>query len=443
MKNKFILGMVAVTLLQAATPALANQTGARRPAPYTEPPLPLPPPPPPGYGDYYGQEGSVEIQSISRRSGGEWYRISLRRPVRLDRVEVTALSQRLKIHEASVVTESRSRIQIREFANTPVFGVGSRAVSENLNLRERVLVIDIRAESYGGFADARVSAVSSEERPQLVVGEVAPPNPGPGHGQNGCYNRNDISRELRSMGANLDTWLGRMNNATYGSVEYNMASQEAQAIGRRMVDLANSQRAQKSPLASLEKVGAEALQKMNTYTYGSTAYNTYNKVAVAVFAATEGALSNALSCEVRTTDELLNFGASFITKMNSFTYGSTPYNAYNKLVLKTFELAPDFYAKEVARTGKSFRMIDEDMEKYNRTMNSFTYGSTPYNSYGKLVQKAVELSEQRFRQFAPRLGANERFELVRFYESKRNSFTYGSVIYNHYSRMKEIAANGR
>lgn len=382
-------------------------------------------------------------------------RISLRRPVRLDRVEVTALSQRLKIHEASVVTESRSRIQIREFANTPVFGVGSRAVSENLNLRERVLVIDIRAESYGGFADARVSAVSSEERPQLVVGEVAPPpptypgnpnpgpNPGPGHSQNGCYNRNDISRELRSMGANLDTWLGRMNSATYGSVEYNLASQEAQAIGRRMVDMANSQRAQKSPLASLEKVGAEALQKMNTYTYGSTAYNTYNKVAVAVFAAAEGALSNALSCEVRTTDELLNFGASFITKMNSFTYGSTPYNAYNKLVLKTFELASDFYAQEVARTGKSFRMIDEDMEKYNKTMNSFTYESTPYNSYGKLVQKAVELSEQQFRQFAPRLGANERFELVRFYESKRNSFMYGSVIYNHYSRMKEIAANGR
>ena len=181
MKKKLILGMLAAAaVLQAAHPAMA-QHNDNRPGRYPEAP-PMPPPPP---GQYL-QEGTLEIQGVTRRSGGEWYRISLRRAVSLERIEVAALAMRLKIHDASVITEDGQRVSIREFRNTAVFGVGSRAVSENLNLRSRIVAIDILAESYGGYADIRVTALSTDSRPQLVLGNV-PQQPG-GNGNGGGNN---------------------------------------------------------------------------------------------------------------------------------------------------------------------------------------------------------------------------------------------------------------
>lgn len=137
-----------------------------RPPRYPEvPDRPVPPPPPPTQSRY---EGTVQISQITRRTGGEWVRVTLSNPVSLERIEVRALSAGLKIHEASLYTASGNRIQIRELTGTPTFYAGDTAVSENLNLgRERVQVIDIRAESMGGYADVLVKAISNENYPSL------------------------------------------------------------------------------------------------------------------------------------------------------------------------------------------------------------------------------------------------------------------------------------
>ena len=137
-----------------------------RPPRYPDNPnRPLPPLPPPVRSEY---EGSVRVDQITRKTGGEWIRVSLYTPVSLQRLEVQLLSAGLKIHEASLYTESGRRISIRELSPTPTFYAGSRAVSENLNLgRERVQVIDIRAESMGGYASVVVKAISDEATPSL------------------------------------------------------------------------------------------------------------------------------------------------------------------------------------------------------------------------------------------------------------------------------------
>lgn len=449
MKTKLILGMlIATATMQASVPALAQQQG--RPGRYPERPMPPPPP------SSYLQEGRVEIRSVTRNSGGAWYRISLRKAVRLERVEVAVLAQRLKLHEAVLHTEDGQRISVREFQNTSVIGTGSRAVSEVLNIRSGIVAIDLRAESYGGYADISISALSSEDRPQLVVGNVPPkvpsqPNyPGhgnnPGHGNggnNGCYNRSDVARSLERQGQEVEEWAARMNRSTYGSVEYNMASRELQQAASRMVSLAQSREAQNSSLRSMENLGGLFLKKMNGYTYGSVPYNAFSQVSTAMFNSMEKGLDLALQCEIRTSDELLKFGEEFLTKMNGYTYGSVPYNAYNRLAQSLFTKAPSFYEQESNRNGKQFRQMDLDMELFASKMNSYTYGSVAYNSYDLLVQKAAKLSEAQFRQVIRRLGASERFELVRHFETKRNSYTYGSVVYNHYTTMKQIAADGR
>ncbi|WII71252.1 beta-sandwich domain-containing protein [Bdellovibrio sp. 22V] len=148
--------------------SFGNGGGHVRPDPRPErPSRPVPPPPPPSSQGRY--EGTTQISSVTRRSGGEWFRITLRRPVSLDRVEVRALSAGVRIHEASVYTVSNRQIRIRELSPTPTFYAGDTAVSESLNSGERIQVIDIRAESMGGSADILVKALSNDDYPSLSV----------------------------------------------------------------------------------------------------------------------------------------------------------------------------------------------------------------------------------------------------------------------------------
>lgn len=146
-----------------------NGNGAQQPPRYPGAPVrPTPPPPPSNSQARY--EGTAEIRQITRRTGGEWYRLTLRSPVSLERIEIQALAAGLKVHEASVYTTSGNQVQIRELTGTPVFYAGDTAISENLNLgQERIQVIDLRVESMGGNADILVRAISNQNQPSMTV----------------------------------------------------------------------------------------------------------------------------------------------------------------------------------------------------------------------------------------------------------------------------------
>ncbi|WP_374028050.1 beta-sandwich domain-containing protein [Bdellovibrio bacteriovorus] len=453
MKKKLIVGMLAAAaVMQATSPAMAEYS-ERRPAPYPEAP-PMPPPPP---GQYL-QEGSLEIQGVTRRTGGEWYRISLRRAVSLERIEVAALAMRLKIHDASVITEDGRRVSIREFRNTAVFGVGSRAVSENLNLRSRIVAIDILAESYGGYADVRVTALSTDSRPQLVLGNL-PQQPGGngngghngghnGGGNNGghgggnyaCARRADVTRSLEQQDVEMDAWSRRKNAASYNSVEYNMADRELKATAARMVQIAKSNEAKETKMEKLEVLGALYFQKMNQQSYNSTQYNAYSEVGRAIFSAMENGLKLALDCDIRTTVQLLARGDEYVGKMNTYSYNSVPYNAYSRMAQQVYAAAPNFYEQEVRRLDKTFMKIDEELDENHRKMNSYSYNSVGYNSYAAIIRKGVELSQGSLRRLVPHMGSLQRFDLVKHFDGRKNAYSYNSLLYNHFAAMKEIAA---
>lgn len=130
-----------------------------------EPSRPIPPPSP----VQSRNEGSVQINQVTRRSGGEWYRLTLRNPVNVENVEVRALAAGVRVHEAQLYTVSGNRIQIRELTNSNTIYAGDRVTSENLYARDRVQVIDIRVESMGGAADILVKVFSADGRPSMDV----------------------------------------------------------------------------------------------------------------------------------------------------------------------------------------------------------------------------------------------------------------------------------
>lgn len=141
---------------------------------YVTPGAPPPIPGSPGQGLY---EGVAQLNQITRKGGGQWYRVSLLQPISLSRLEISVLNASVKLHEVSVVTENRARVNVLALSNTPVVTAGQAIASEDLYLNSRVILVDIRAESFGAYSDILVHALSSEGTPQLVVGDVAPQPP--------------------------------------------------------------------------------------------------------------------------------------------------------------------------------------------------------------------------------------------------------------------------
>lgn len=139
--------------------------GPGRPG-HGRPPGYPPPPPPPNYGRQY--EGTAQINAISRRSGGTWYRLTLQQPLLLTNLELRVLRANVMIHEASLVTDYRQRIPLYELTSTPVLGTGGH-IGAYINRNERIVAIDIRAESFGDYADLLVRVESPEGYPALHV----------------------------------------------------------------------------------------------------------------------------------------------------------------------------------------------------------------------------------------------------------------------------------
>ncbi len=102
---------------------------------------------------YRESSDSVVARGITRRMGGEWVRVNLRRSADISRVSVQGLGSRVRAHEIVVHTESGQRLQVRE--------------DEYIRLRARIVAIDLRLESMGGFADAEITVSSEDDRVSL------------------------------------------------------------------------------------------------------------------------------------------------------------------------------------------------------------------------------------------------------------------------------------
>jgi hypothetical protein len=165
--NKLSFAKLFATALLASSFTVSSQVAHA----YITPGSPPPVPGAPGYGLY---EGVAQLNQITRKGGGQWYRVSLLQPLSLSRLEISVLNASVKLHEVSVVTENRARVNIQALMNTPIVTAGQAIASENLYLNSRVILIDIRAESFGAYSDILVRALSQEGTPQLVVGDVAP-----------------------------------------------------------------------------------------------------------------------------------------------------------------------------------------------------------------------------------------------------------------------------
>ncbi|WII71253.1 beta-sandwich domain-containing protein [Bdellovibrio sp. 22V] len=126
--------------------------------------------------------GSVTVAGMSRKSGGTVYRINLNKAQSLSRLDVRVTKNQLKVLQTTLLTDNGQRVSVRQLSSTNVLATGSLNSSEVLNQSDRVVAIEILAESFGGEAEIIVTAVADREVPKLTLvpqekKPVTPPAP--------------------------------------------------------------------------------------------------------------------------------------------------------------------------------------------------------------------------------------------------------------------------
>ena len=120
------------------------------------------PAPAPDYRD------SVFVSSVTRATGGEWFRVSFRNPVVLRYFDVTVVAAGVRLHEVKVHTWSGRSFYVPQMSPSPVFYSPSSVGASYFN-GEAVRAIDIRAEAMGGYADLVIQATGDYDTPRMDV----------------------------------------------------------------------------------------------------------------------------------------------------------------------------------------------------------------------------------------------------------------------------------
>lgn len=117
-------------------------------------------------GGLPGADGSMEnsqsfiggtlVNTITRKSGGEWIRIRLSNASILERLHLEVRDNNLKIHQIIVVTRQGHKVPINFAGTNAIFNRGSTKSLDLRSIGVSTGYIDIRAESYGGIASMKV-----------------------------------------------------------------------------------------------------------------------------------------------------------------------------------------------------------------------------------------------------------------------------------------------
>lgn len=101
------------------------------------------------------------MPQITRRVGGEWKQIILSPSVRLSDIELTPIYANLLVHEIQVVDAYGATVAVHELDETMIDS--NRSIhSFDLDYLGPISAINMRVESYGGYADLEVMTISDQ-----------------------------------------------------------------------------------------------------------------------------------------------------------------------------------------------------------------------------------------------------------------------------------------
>ncbi|MFS4460241.1 beta-sandwich domain-containing protein [Bdellovibrio sp. HCB2-146] len=171
--KRLITGLI---LLNSLSPAFADITDLPDPGQVTE--------------TYTStQRGSLVIQNISRKTGGEKVQITLKNPLPIANFEIYVSNESVKIYSAHFSTTEGQKIPVRAFSETGKLEPKSLYTSEVLNSKDVVASIELEIEAFGSNAEIQfmayantglpVLSINRQPVPQKPVQEAKPSQPKP------------------------------------------------------------------------------------------------------------------------------------------------------------------------------------------------------------------------------------------------------------------------
>ncbi|MDG0815933.1 beta-sandwich domain-containing protein [Bdellovibrio svalbardensis] len=372
--------------------------------------------------------GSVVVNSMTRQSGGEIYRIDLSPSLNLSRVEVKVLKSRLKISKAEAVMASGQRILLRELMAGAAAETGTTLVSESINAEIKAL--EITGESYSAEADIRVTGVSMVGQPVLTLKRapvvVKPANPPV---QDSCQVGRSDEALLKTHLDQIALWGGRAQAALAGSAVQSFAINEMDRSVQNVVSIVESQNL-KASAEYLQQLMDFYTQKFAEAAAGSKVEARYKTLRRAFAGAFESASNMAMDCKIRnmrgTSEELITQTQVYYEKYTKTPNGSVEETLYRRLARAAADRVLPAYDAELARNN-SFRKLEKEYQFNYSRYTKVPTGSILESTYRAMARKAIDRALVVLANEVRSMDAEQKYRLLEEYQGKYQATEVGSI----------------
>ncbi|UXR66210.1 beta-sandwich domain-containing protein [Bdellovibrio bacteriovorus] len=356
---------------------------------------------------YAAFEGVGRVTDITRKTGGGLYRLDLAKPLPLTALKIKSKSGKVKILSTTLVTEKQERIPVKAFGNANLADTDQPLASEALASTVPIAMIEIQAEAMGGSAALELTAISSQEAPQLVLRDDL-----------SCSKKFDaILKEKLDV---VQVWAGRAESSTPDSWQEKYASKE---FTKYVADFITTLKESKSSFASTEYT----LTLLNFFTErhnvsraGSAAEQGYKSMATETFEVFLTSLQTEQTCRVVTTESLIELTLDFQKKQESSKADSRARKMYEMMVGKLAKLIPVQYRKELATKNLSFRQADGEGYKYYKQFAASKPEGLLKGAYQEMSTNAYALAEQALMKEVKEFDNEKTYQLIVEFQAKYN-----------------------
>lgn len=412
------------------------------------PPVTKPSPSPtPAATNSVSATNEVDINNITRKTGGAWYAVEfigddfIRSLIIYNSQSIT-----VKIHEVRAVTSSYQNIPLYTLAGaSEVMGAYATSQLPAIKNIPQLKRVEFRLESMGGVGSLKLQGITERSvtlrvvsaAPQVIVPPPLTVNPEIPSPTGTCSAGSNLASQLRPLQSAMTDWAYQMQTSPYGSGNYRRAQQNMNAYAQKMVSLVTTQNVLRGTRSQITSLATDYNYEMSTSAYGSTHYATYQHITTTAFAAIPQALNMELKCKTWSLSQIISGATDYAYEAQTSPYGSNAYNAYTKSAQILYALAPARYQAEAR--NKNYQQLEQDMKNYAYEQATSAYGSIQYTTHDAIKVRAGNMAQAALRTYVQRLNRNQRSTLAQNYQYEMQTSAYGGYEYKFYQTMMNIA----
>nr|WP_295901997.1 beta-sandwich domain-containing protein [uncultured Bdellovibrio sp.] len=357
-------------------------------------------------------EGVGRIADITRKAGGDLYRLDLAKPVPLTQIKAKPSVGRVKLVSVTLVTDKKERIPVKTLSNVIVANTDPALISENITGDAGIATIEVQAEAMWGAAGLDVSAISNKEAPQLALREPM-----------SCDKKMDAA--LKEKLDTVQVWAGRAEGSAQGSIQEKYATKE---FNRYVNEFIAALRDSKASYLSTEYT----LTLLNFFTErhnasraGSAAEQAYKNMATETFEVFLASLENEKDqeCRAMSSEGLTNIALDFQKKYDASKPDSRARKIYEMMISRIGKFIPTQYRKELAAKNYNFRQADAEGYKYYKLFTTSKPDSFLKPTHQEMSMNAYAVAEQALTREVQQMDSEKRYQLIVEYQAKYNDPT--------------------